>query len=118
MAYKEHKYRIDKKGKILMFCSHRCMRPTEKKEEEKYRRQVLGAWVVGDNRAKTPLQRAQENVDRCRAGLRKAEGKKQNEHWETMSTKKKYGLNCRIARWRARLLLAEMELEEVKAHDE
>lgn len=118
VAYKEHKYRIDKKGKILMFCSHRCMRPTEKAEEEKYRRQVLGAWVVGDNRAKTPLEIARGNVNRCRTGLRKAEEKARNADWSALNTSQRYRLKQRIAKWSAQLLLAEMELEEVKKHDD
>ena len=117
VAYQEHRYRAEKKGKILMFCSHKCFRPTEKKEEERWHRQMLGAWVVGDNRVKTPLERAREDVNRCKAGLKKAEQKAKSQEWGTMTSSQKYKLNQRIASWRARLMLAEEELEALKANE-
>lgn len=114
IAHKEHRYRYDpKKGPVRMYCSHRCFRKMEQKDAEAWRKRVMGAWAGPKER--TAVDYAREEVARSRDGLEAAQAKKDSQAWETMTKEQRRKLDERIAKWQARLVLAETELEEAMA---
>lgn len=96
-----------------MYCSHRCFRKMEQKDAEAWRKRVMGAWVGPKER--TAADYAREEVARSRDGLEAAQEKKDSQAWETMTKGQRRKLDERIAKWQARLVLAETELEEAMA---
>lgn len=114
IAHREHRYRYTpNKGPTRMYCSHRCFRKMEQKDAEAWRKRVMGAWTGPKER--TAVDYAREEVTRSRDGLEAAQAKKNSPAWETMTKDQRRQLDKRIARWQARLVLAETELEEAMA---
>lgn len=112
-AYSEHRYKRTGKGKAQrMYCSYTCFRTEEKRDEEAYRARRLNAWA--GKAEKTPEERAKERVKYCKAKLKKAKEKKTGEGWATATYKQKKQILMRIASWEAKLLVAELELEEAR----
>ncbi len=111
VAHREHRYRYEGKDGVKMYCSHRCFRKMERKDAEAWRRRIMGAWAGPKER--TNLDYAKEEVVKCREHLEAAEAKKNSAVWESMNKDQRRRLNERIAMWRARLVLAETELEEM-----
>ena len=114
IAHREHRYRYEpKKGPVKMYCSHRCFRKMEQKDAEAWRKRVMGAWAGPKER--TEVDYAREEVARSRDGLEAAQAKKNSTAWETMTKEQRRKLDERIAKWQARLVLAETKLEEAMA---
>ena len=114
IAHREHRYRYTpNKGPTRMYCSHRCFRKMEQKDAEAWRKRVMGAWTGPKER--TAVDYAREEVARSRDGLEAAQAKKDSPAWETMTKDQRRKLDERIAKWQARLVLAETELEEAMA---
>lgn len=117
VAHREHRYRYDpKKGPAQMYCSHRCFRKMEQKDAEAWRKRIMGAWAGPKER--TAVDYAREEVARCRDALEAAQTKKDGPAWENMNKDQRRQLDNRIAKWRARLVLAETKLEEAQKHDD
>lgn len=116
IAHREHRYRYDpKKGPVKMYCSYRCFRKMEQKDAEAWRKRVMGAWA--GPKEQTAVDYAREEVTRSRDGLEAAQAKKDSPAWETMTKEQRRKLDERIAKWQARLVLAETELEEAMASE-
>ncbi|MBQ7886414.1 MAG: hypothetical protein IJ313_05920 [Clostridia bacterium] len=115
IAHREHRYRYETKGKILMYCSHRCFRVMERKDEEAWRKRIMGAWT--ERREKTPVERAQERVAYVQKRLDAAMAETFKPEWNTISGTRRGQINGRITHWRAQLVLAETELEEAMASE-
>lgn len=118
-AYSEHRYKrcaVKNDTKIRMYCSYTCYRKIEKAKEEAFKKKMLEAWVPGDNRKKTPLEMAKDRLRKSKEGLTKAQ-KKKDEEWHTLSPGQRVKLNRRIVDWMTRLVLAEEELEALKANE-
>lgn len=88
----------------------------EKKDAEAWRKRVMGAWTGPKER--TAVDYAREEVARSRDGFEAAQAKKDSPEWEKMNKDQRRQLDRRIARWQARLVLAETKLEEAQKHDD
>lgn len=115
VAHREHRYRYEEKGRVLMYCSHRCFRKQEQKKEEAYRRRMMGAWV--ERKPKSRVEIARTRVESCEKRLNEALAKRNGPAWANMNSKQRSSIKQRLVHWQAELVLASTELEEALANE-
>jgi len=122
-ATTQHRYKIvqEKNHKRItqMFCSYSCFRPVERDIAEKYKNQTIGAYVRGWSRDKTPLERARERVETCKAKLAKFRGMKDDQQaWKSLPQRRRDSIASSIGCWNRKLEEAIRNLKEVEADEE
>lgn len=111
-AGSEYRYRLRIGKKQNIYCSHKCFRVDERREQERYRRETLGraektTQQMHVEHAKRRLRHAREKLAHWRA-------KKADPGFDALTKGEQRNIENRIAKWLAQEVLAMEELEVAK----
>lgn len=113
----QHRYRVERKHRVEMYCSYKCFRPVEKEQEDRFRALCFGFVAVrgGD---KSPLEKARNRVEKCRKKLARYEGiLKDPDKWAAMTSDQRRCKAEQVRYWLLKLEESEEALEVLKNHE-